>query len=160
MKMELVKYRGFGSEYIIYDPNRLNVELTTDLIKKICYINCGTYVDGILYGPIMIDEKIEFIIYKTDGSESRLNMNSIRIFVKYLINAGYSNGNEITVTNNNRDIVVNVLDDIMECYKLSINKPNIKQGEIVPMENSNDFNMDTIYMSGSVKQVGSIILYT
>ncbi|WP_271712369.1 hypothetical protein [Anaeromicropila herbilytica] len=157
--IELVKYRGFGSEYIIYDPNKYQLELTPERIKKISYINCGGYVDGIIYGPIITENKMEFIIFNIDGTKAKLNANAARIFIKYLLDTGYEVEEEITLLCLNREIDIVKLEDYMDGLKLSIRRTKVSRSEVMSMDNSQDSIPDTIYMAGPVKQVGSIYYY-
>ena len=57
-KCFLEKYDGLGNDYLVLDPNLNSIELTKEKIKKICNRNFGVGSDGILYGPILKDNKI------------------------------------------------------------------------------------------------------
>ena len=77
----LKKYHGLGNDYLIYDPNQ-NRELLQER-----QIQLGA--DGILSGPVFENEKIKVRIFNPDGSEAERSGNGIRIFSKYLKDAGY-----------------------------------------------------------------------
>lgn len=88
-QLTMSKYQGLGNDYLVIDPNRYKLELTTEMIQKICNRNFGAGSDGILYGPILEDEKISVRIYNPDGSEAEKSGNGVRIFGKYLLDKGY-----------------------------------------------------------------------
>lgn len=159
MKIDLLKYRGLGCEYIIYDPNKINVEINEELIKKINYVNGNTNIDGILYGPITRNGKLECTLYNIYGNEIKLNMNAIRIFAEYLKDLGYVEEDDIKLSYCNQEILIQALKDYIECYKVHIIHNNLNRYGAMQMNQCEEINMDSIYIVGNVKQIGSIILY-
>ena len=87
--MHFNKYHALGNDYIVIDPQKVKINLNKENIKLICHRNYGVGSDGILYGPSFDGEKINLHIYNPDGSEAEKSGNGIRIFSKYLIDAGY-----------------------------------------------------------------------
>ena len=85
----LRKYHGVGNDYLIFDPKKNDVVLNERLIRQLCRRNIGVGADGILYGPVMEDKKIKVRIFNPDGSEAEKSGNGIRIFSRYLKDAGY-----------------------------------------------------------------------
>ena len=85
----LRKYHGVGNDYLIFDPKKNDVVLNERLIRQLCRRNIGVGADGILYGPVMEEKKIKVRIFNPDGSEAERSGNGIRIFSKYLKDAGY-----------------------------------------------------------------------
>ncbi len=88
-EMILRKYHGLGNDYLVYDPNRNEAALTETQIALLCRRNVGVGADGILYGPFFDGEKIMLRIFNPDGSEAEKSGNGIRIFSRYLRDAGY-----------------------------------------------------------------------
>ena len=84
----LRKYHGVGNDYLIFDPKKNDVVLNERLIKQLCRRNIGVGADGILYGPLIEDKKIKVRIFNPDGSEAEKSGNGIRIFSRYLKDAG------------------------------------------------------------------------
>lgn len=80
------KYSALGNTYIIVDPNKSDVRLTAESIKQLCADNGS---DGILYGPSKQSDIFSLQIFNPDGSEAEKSGNGIRIFAKYLFDAGY-----------------------------------------------------------------------
>ncbi len=110
MSLRFEKYHALGNDYLIYDCNKNSAELKTEQIPLICNRNYGIGSDGILIGPILKDS-IGVRIINPDGSEAEKSGNGIRIFSKYLKDAGYVKedhfclttlGGEVEVTYRNK----------------------------------------------------------
>ena len=107
--MTFYKYHGLGNDYLVYDPNRnkknpkpANIEnrdcpqyfnptspQAKELIQRICNRNFGLGADGILIGPLPHNHLFSVRIFNPDGSEAEKSGNGVRIFAKYLKDAGY-----------------------------------------------------------------------
>ena len=85
----MIKYQGLGNDYLVLDPNKNRVQLQGKKIALLCQRGFGLGADGILYGPIEIDGKMGVRIFNSDGSEAAISGNGVRIFAKYLKDAGY-----------------------------------------------------------------------
>lgn len=92
--MNFEKYHGLGNDYLVYDCNKNAEYLTAEYIKAICNRNFGLGSDGILVGPILENKGIRVKIYNPDGSEAEKSGNGVRIFARYLKEAGYVTGDE------------------------------------------------------------------
>lgn len=88
-EITLRKYHGLGNDYLVYDPNRNECVLQERQIEQLCRRNIGVGADGILYGPFFDGEEIRVRIFNPDGSEAEKSGNGIRIFSRYLRDAGY-----------------------------------------------------------------------
>lgn len=89
MKVDFCKYHALGNDYIVIDPNKIELNLTSENIQLICHRNFGVGSDGILYGPILDGDSIRLKIFNPDGSEAEKSGNGIRIFSRYLLEEGY-----------------------------------------------------------------------
>jgi len=89
MKVVLERYHGLGNDYVVFDPNKNEFELTPESVVMICNRNAGLGSDGILEGPILKEEGMYVKIWNPDGSVSRTSGNGVRIFAKYLKDASY-----------------------------------------------------------------------
>lgn len=85
----LKKYHGLGNDYLVFDPNKNEIVLQKRQIELLCRRNFGAGADGILYGPVPADGKLRVEIYNPDGSEAEHSGNGVRIFARYLLDAGY-----------------------------------------------------------------------
>lgn len=88
MQIVLEKYHGLGNDYLVFDPNKNELELNEANVKMICNRNVGLGSDGILEGPLP-GEHLAVKIWNPDGSVAEKSGNGVRIFAKYLKDAGY-----------------------------------------------------------------------
>ena len=85
----MIKYQGLGNDYLVLDPNKNRVQLQGKKIALMCQRGFGLGADGVLYGPVEINGKMGVRIFNSDGSESAISGNGVRIFAKYLMDYGY-----------------------------------------------------------------------
>ena len=98
MNLVLEKYHGLGNDYLVYDPNKNELLLTPERVRLLCDRNYGIGVDGILEGPWLEKGIPEVKVYNPDGSQSAQSGNGVRIFGKYLKDAGYIQKNHFTIS--------------------------------------------------------------
>lgn len=110
MSIFFYKYHGLGNDYLVYDCKKNNIKLNEKSVRLISDRNFGLGSDGILEGPIIEDGNIGVNIYNPDGSIAEKSGNGVRIFSKYLKDAGYVKdksfvlhtlGGDVSVTYNN-----------------------------------------------------------
>ncbi len=92
MKLRFAKYHALGNDYIVVDPNDTPMgvkPLTKREIQLICDRNRGVGSDGILWGPTKVEGRFGLVILNPDGSEAEKSGNGVRIFARYLSDAGY-----------------------------------------------------------------------
>lgn len=89
MKIQLERYHGLGNDYLVYDPNKNEMELNKRNVKALCNRNMGLGADGILEGPLLGEKQIAVRIWNPDGSIAGKSGNGVRIFAKYLKDADY-----------------------------------------------------------------------
>ena len=87
--MNFEKYHALGNDYLVYDPNDKDISFSESEIIRICHRNFGLGSDGILVGPTK-SQKADFKlqILNPDGSEAEKSGNGLRIFARYLVDAG------------------------------------------------------------------------
>lgn len=129
-KCILEKYHGLGNDYLVLDPNLNSIKLTEEKIKKICNRNFGVGSDGILYGPILKDNKIKVRIFNPDGSEAEKSGNGVRIFSKYLLDKGYVKEKTFILSTLGGDVKVEYLDKAGEKIKVAMGKATFESEEI------------------------------
>lgn len=129
-KFILEKYHGLGNDYLVLDPNLNSIKLTEENIKKICNRNFGVGSDGILYGPILKDNKIKVRIFNPDGSEAEKSGNGVRIFSKYLLDKGYITEKTFILSTLGGDVKVEYLDKAGEKIKVEMGKVTFESEEI------------------------------
>lgn len=89
MKINLERYHGLGNDYLVYDPNHNELELNKENAEMLCNRNMGLGSDGILEGPFIGEKHMSLRIWNPDGSIAEKSGNGVRIFAKYLKDAGY-----------------------------------------------------------------------
>jgi len=97
MKLVIEKYHGLGNDYLVYDPNKNRLELTPERVQLLCNRNFGVGADGVLEGPIIEEDRISMIVWNPDGSVTERSGNGLRIFAKYLKDAGYVQKKDFTI---------------------------------------------------------------
>ncbi|MFZ0547092.1 MAG: diaminopimelate epimerase [Candidatus Promineifilaceae bacterium] len=91
--LEIHKYHAMGNDMLVIDPATFSAELTPDLIRRLCHRNFGVGADGICYGPLPAAKpNLTMRFFNPDGSEAEKSGNGLRIFARYLWDAGYVNG--------------------------------------------------------------------
>lgn len=130
MNITLEKYHGLGNDYLIFDPNKNELKLTEENIRLICNRNFGVGSDGLLAGPILGQDKLEVKILNPDGSEAELSGNGVRIFGKYLKDAGYVQKNRFTVNTLSGQQTIQYLNEEGTRIKVSMGKLSFYSDEI------------------------------
>ena len=82
MKVVLERYHGLGNDYVVFDPNKNELELNERNVRRICDRNAGLGSDGVLEGPILKEDGMYVKVWNPDGSESETSGNGVRIFAK------------------------------------------------------------------------------
>lgn len=124
------KYHGLGNDYLVLDPNKNKIHLQERKIEMLCRRNFGVGADGILYGPVLEDSKIKVSIYNPDGSEAERSGNGVRIFAKYLRDAGYVKEKKFILTTRAGDVEVEFLDEDGTTMRVNMGKPDFMSASI------------------------------
>jgi diaminopimelate epimerase len=87
------KYHALGNDYIVLNPADFPAwkpAPTGEQIRVVCHRNFGVGSDGILWGPLPVAGADTFglRIFNPDGSEAEKSGNGLRIFSRYLRDAG------------------------------------------------------------------------
>ena len=85
----LEKYHCMGNDYLVFDPNKNDLELNAENIKKMCSRHFGIGADGILAGPYL--GRMIFMYASTTRTAARRRRAATAwvFFAKYLRDAGY-----------------------------------------------------------------------
>ncbi len=128
--MDFYKYHALGNDYIIIDPQKVKATLNKENIRLICHRNFGIGSDGILYGPVFNGGKIILRIYNPDGSEAEKSGNGLRIFSKYLIDAGYITEKKFSIDTKGGSVSVEILNDKPALIKIDMGTVRFRSNEI------------------------------
>lgn len=132
MAVDYYKYHALGNDYIVIDPNRTRIDLTPAAIKLICHRNFGVGSDGILYGPLRDGDLLRLRIFNPDGSEAEKSGNGIRIFSRFLVDAGYVKDKTFSLETMGGRVGVEILDDQAGLIRVDMGKVTF-QSELIPV---------------------------
>lgn len=130
-EITLRKYHGLGNDYLVYDPNRNETLLGERQMEALCRRNIGVGADGILYGPFFDGEELRVRIFNPDGSEAEKSGNGIRIFSRYLRDAGYVKEDSYVLTTKAGRTCVTFLDAEGNRMRVDMGYPEF-QAEKIP----------------------------
>ncbi len=92
--MEFFKYHALGNDYIVMEQAALPKTLNTEEVVRICHRNFGVGSDGILMFEGQIKSgsgagAFAVTIFNPDGSQAENSGNGMRIFSRFLFDAGH-----------------------------------------------------------------------
>lgn len=122
LKFDYAKYHALGNDYIVIDPQITDIPLKVEAIERVCHRNFGIGSDGILYGPIMEGDQFRLRIFNPDGSEAEKSGNGIRIFSRYLFEAGYLSSNDFLLNTLGGIVRVQILDQAANLIRVNMGK--------------------------------------
>ncbi|MBK8984705.1 MAG: diaminopimelate epimerase [Chloroflexi bacterium] len=111
MSQPFAKYHATGNDMLVIDPTNFTLPLTPARIRRLCHRHQGLGADGLCYGPLpgeMGANTMRF--FNPDGTEAEKSGNGLRIFARYLWDAGLVNGRSFTITMHGQSIQAVVLD--------------------------------------------------
>lgn len=129
MQIVLEKYHGLGNDYLVFDPNKNELELNEANVKMICNRNLGLGSDGILEGPLL-GEHLAVKIWNPDGSVAEKSGNGVRIFAKYLKDAGYVQKKNYELMTDGGIVEVTYLNEEGSRLRISMGKLSFVSEEI------------------------------
>ena len=109
-KNTFVKTHGLGNDYIVFDSDNIDFELSDKAIVRICDEHFGIGSDGIL---LKVDSEIADFglrIFNPDASEAENCGNGLRIFSKFLHDYDYLSSDKFTVDIRGRLIHCEILE--------------------------------------------------
>lgn len=130
MKVVLEKYHGLGNDYLVFDPNKNSLKLSPENVRLLCDRHFGAGSDGILEGPILEKEPLEVKIWNPDGSIAEKSGNGVRIFAKYLKDAGYVQKQHVVLGTESGQVEVWYLNEEGTRLKASMGKVTFWSNEI------------------------------
>ena len=133
MRIVVEKYHGLGNDYLVYDPNKNKLKLTPSNVQLMCNRNFGVGADGILEGPVLDGERISMVVWNPDGSVAQKSGNGVRIFAKYLKDAGYVQKKDFTISSQGGEASIPYLNEEGTRLKASMGKVSFWSDD-VPVE--------------------------
>ena len=130
MKVVLERYHGLGNDYVVFDPNKNELELTPGNVKMICDRNAGLGADGVLEGPVIKEDGMHVKVWNPDGSESETSGNGVRIFAKYLMDHEYVKEQKFSIQTLSGPIEVECLNNRATEFRVKMGKASFISREI------------------------------
>jgi diaminopimelate epimerase len=153
MKIYFERYHGLGNDYLVYDPQKNDMALNEKRIKLICDRNFGCGSDGILYGPILEEDRIRVRIYNPDGSEAEKSGNGVRIFSKYLKDFQYVTEPSFVLSTLGGDVDVQYLSQDGKLMKVLMGKVTYESDKIPVTGTKREVIDEPMIFSGHVYNV-------
>ncbi len=127
------KYHGLGNDYLVIDPTVAPLDLTPERIRFLCDRHVGVGSDGILYGPtIDASGRHRVRIFNPDGSEAEKSGNGLRIFARYLHDAGHVLTKTFDIQTLGGPVTAEIQEDTGETIKIGMGKVTF-QSKAIPM---------------------------
>lgn len=135
MRLIVEKYHGLGNDYLVYDPNKNKnkMELNPANVQLMCNRNFGVGADGVLEGPVISEDRISMVVWNPDGSIAEKSGNGVRIFAKYLKDAGYVQKKDFTIYSSGGEAAIHYLNEEGTRLKASMGRASFWSSD-VPVE--------------------------
>lgn len=133
MKAVVEKYHGLGNDYLVFDPNKNKLELNPHNVALLCNRNFGVGADGVLEGPVLENDRISMVVWNPDGSIAEKSGNGVRIFAKYLKDAGYVQKKDFHIHTAGGQVSIHYLNEEGTRLKASMGKVSFWSDD-VPVE--------------------------
>ena len=105
------KYHALGNDMVVIDPARFDPPLTATAVQCICHRHFGLGADGVCFGPLPKEgHPLAMRFFNPDGTEAEKSGNGLRIFARYLWDAGYVTRRAFAVSIRGETIPTEILD--------------------------------------------------
>lgn len=148
MKTVVERYHGLGNDYLVFDPNKNELKLNRENVTMLCNRNTGLGSDGILEGPYIGEKQMSLKIWNPDGSIAEKSGNGVRIFAKYLKDAGYVQKKKYHLLTDGGMVEITYLNEDGSRLRISMGKLSFFSDEIpVAGERREVINEDMVFGS-------------
>jgi len=130
MRLIVEKYHGLGNDYLVYDPNKNKMELNPANVQLMCNRNFGVGADGVLEGPVISEDRISMVVWNPDGSIAEKSGNGVRIFAKYLKDAGYVQKKDFTIYSSGGEAAIHYLNEEGTRLKASMGRASFWSSDV------------------------------
>jgi len=127
------KFQAVGNDYIVIDPTRAPFDPTPRLVQALCDRHRGIGSDGILLGPYPVPGEPDAFglrVFNPDGSESEKSGNGLRIFARYLLEAGHVHGDRCRIKTTGGLAEITYLAADGSKVQVDMGKPSFLAGDI------------------------------
>jgi len=127
------KFQALGNDYIVVDPTRTPFDPDPKLVQALCDRHRGIGSDGLLLGPLPVPEAPDAFglrVFNPDGSESNKSGNGLRIFARYLLEAGHVKGEGCRIRTAGGIAEIHYLAADGSKVQVDMGKPSFQAGDI------------------------------
>jgi diaminopimelate epimerase len=127
------KFHVLGNDYIVVDPTRTPFEPDPKTIRALCDRRLGIGSDGLLLGPLVAPDQpgaFGLRIFNPDGSEAETSGDGLRIFARYLLEAGHTPGTECQIRTLGGTFGARFLAPDGSLVQVDMGQPSFKAGDI------------------------------
>jgi diaminopimelate epimerase len=127
------KFQALGNDYIVVDPTRTGFDPTVKLVQALCDRHRGIGSDGLLLGPLPVPEDpgaFGLRVFNPDGSESQKSGNGLRIFARYLLEAGHVRGAQCRIHTSGGFAEVHYLAPDGSLVQVDMGQPTFRAADI------------------------------
>ncbi len=151
--MDFHKYHALGNDYIVIDPNKTKFNVTPKTVRLICNRHTGVGSDGVLFGPLFDSGTVRLRIFNPDGSEAEKSGNGIRIFAKYLIDAGYVKNQRFEIFTEGGLVTVESLNEKANLIKVDMGAVTFVSEKIPAKGPSREVVNEPLDLNGETYQI-------
>jgi diaminopimelate epimerase len=131
--LEFSKYHALGNDYLVIDPGRTAFDPTPPAIRALCDRHRGIGSDGVLLGPLPVPgapEAFGLRIFNPDGGEAEKSGNGLRIFARYLLDAGHVRSRACRIHTTSGLAEIHFLDGQGDQIQVDMGRPSFRAGDI------------------------------
>lgn len=127
------KFHVLGNDYLVLDPTKAAFDPTPRLIEALCDRRLGIGSDGILLGPQPVPEDAAAFglrIFNPDGSEAETSGDGLRIFARYLLDAGHTTSAGCRIHTLGGITTVRFLEPDASLIQIGMGRPSFRASEV------------------------------
>ncbi|GLH75044.1 diaminopimelate epimerase [Geothrix limicola] len=127
------KFQTLGNDYIVIDPSKTAFDPNPKLVQALCDRHRGIGSDGLILGPFPVPgdpEAFGLRVFNPDGSESKKSGNGLRVFARYLLEAGHVKGSRCRIHVAGGFAEVSYLTEDGSRIQVDMGRPDFRAGEI------------------------------
>ena len=132
-ELSFSKYHVLGNDYLVIDPTQAPFDPTPRVIESLCDRRLGIGSDGLLLGPQPVAEDAEAFglrIFNPDGSEAETSGDGLRIFARYLFEAGHAKSTGCRISTLGGISTARFLAPDASLIQIDMGRPSFKASDI------------------------------
>ena len=149
--MRFSKYHALGNDYLVLNPTDYPAwpdGPPISSIRTLCHRNFGVGSDGILWGPLPAADSFGLRIFNPDGSEAEKSGNGLRIFARYLWDAGLVTTAPFVVTTPGGQVDITIRDDDARVSSVGMGRVSFHSRDIPVSGDDREVLNETIELDG------------